>query len=378
MIKDFSRELSKGGQSQLLGSVGEEFVRDWYITLRKWNEESQSWDDEGVKRKVKLHSLALKFSEPPSPLSNVLGYVSASEVKFDDLLNEPEECFSVSFSKYPLTKMQVGSVFDEGRLVRCHCCNLSRNRGKAYICESDGSNYILGASCFNRDVTQTPIKFIKWYGYYQPRFDTFTSTIAKETRMLKVVSYPDKSSKVSLSLYLSGLIDIVEQDSIFVTSKGPMPTSRRCLERILNGENFKLSNQVKPFKKWVYSLSNKNAFYKKAKATFFDAVKDGVDIKNAAVIAALMSQYMKEEDVFSGYKLKLGYCSGIAKVSAVTSEANTNIIDVVDGYGRLLSFKTSRREKIGAVVAFSGIVEKIDVSNVFPIHHLTSFQLHGL
>ena len=262
--------------------------------------------------------------------------------------------------------------FDENRNVKCNHCNANRRRDKAFVL-SDKKNelFVYGASCVQSLSSLSPIKLIRWYGFYKHKFDILLETLRAESRIISVeASMRKRGDGVSLGCFVSLLHETVMNDGEFYSAKTPVPTYKRVLSVIEKGGKTKRRTEVKRFVGWVKKRPAHNKFHKVGKYAVLDALQDGVTGQNAAIIAAMYNDFFKSIEYSSAPVLPLGYYSGLAEVVFIEHTSGMNVIELKDAFGRVFVASTMHNYQRGKLLTFDGEVERFEYHSGHVRYHL--------
>lgn len=362
LLNAFNKELHSNGLPKISITIDKPIVRDWFVTERMWSEEDLKWIDKGVKKPVKLHKLDVSYDDILIDGLAPIAFINGAKAEFDDLLNEPTICPSVSFIEKPIAKEQLNGVFQDDRGVICDYCNSARKRDKAFILKNEAGKVgaVYGASCAHKVSGITSIRTIKWCGYYQQKLKEVEALIRNTSRIISIETAKPLDSSVSCELFISVLHNMILVDGEFKTAKAPLPTFKRVISSINAGEISKHPKMFARFKGWVSKLQGKNKFHKKARTTFLDTLDSGVCHKNAALLAALYNDFLGAIKFSNVSVLSLGYYSGLLMLEEVEHAHKENVLFLKDAYGRVFKSTAPYNFSVNKLMLVSGNIEKIE------------------
>tara|TARA_B100002049_G_C16085118_1_gene379034 strand:- start:9582 stop:10772 length:1191 start_codon:yes stop_codon:yes gene_type:complete len=376
LVNAFNKELHSNGLGRVSLSVEEAVVRDWYVTERYWENSKKTWKDEGIKKKVKLHKITLQSDYVEIEGLTPIAYINGQGAKFDDLLNEPVSCSSVSFSKELVSHQMLKSVFDEKRSVKCDHCNSNRRRDKAFFMRAlEGEDTaVYGANCVHSISEYTSTRLVRWYGFFKHKYERLLANIQQEIRIVTITRKPEVDAAFSFELFISNLHDTVMADAEFHGAKSPLPTYKRVLSSIVSGEKIKASGMDVRFSAWVKKMSPSTKFHKNARFQTLHALKEGVSVSNAALIAALYNDFLKSIKFSDAPVIPVGYTSGLAEISDIEHASGKNCVLLKDVHGRRFIAETLHNYPRGRLIAFEGIVLRYEYQSGVVSYYLSELK----
>jgi hypothetical protein len=375
-IKKFNQLLSVNGLGKVTFEFGNEFVANWFVTERVWNDKLLIWSDIGVKKSVKLEKLKLTFSSPHLEEGVPVAYLSSSLCEFDDLLNEPVSCLGASFDGKPISHDLFVSAFDGNRSLRCEHCLKSRTRDKVLLIKTSDKQMFYGCTCLKYSSGTTISKLIKWFGYYDSKFDDLHSIIKYESRLVTYISKPGPGALVSVEAFIDAVHFLIRGDQRFIASSFPQSTGVRALCEVLEGEKFKSSDMYKRFVGWMKNLKPKNKFLERCKSSFSYCVSKGVSASNVGYLSAIYALFLKDIQFHNAVKLDMGKYSGLLEVESHSQFDGGECTYFKDKSGRRFMTSIDNALPLLSVHLVSGNLQEVDYSDVYSLYVLNDVVVH--